>query len=245
MTWDTGTFYSFDTETSGVNVFTDRIVSAAVVKITDGQVVADRTWLLNPQIEIPEAAINVHGITNEYARENGQDPALGIADITDVIVGVLKAGLPLVVANAPYDLSLLESECRRHGLPGVVGSAPLDQVIDPLVLAKGLEHVLRRKFVKGYRFSLPALCERYKIEFEESHDARADAVGAGLLACALAREETSFVTKPPAALHQLQATWHREDMRSLRAYFDKRGTEHDGCDGSWPLHSDLMAQVSV
>ncbi len=33
-------------------------------------------------------------------------------------------------------------------------------------------------------------------------------------------------------------------MDGLRAYFDRNGTEHDGCCGSWPLHGDCCAPVA-
>jgi DNA polymerase-3 subunit epsilon len=243
MTWADLTLYGFDLETTGVDVFTDRIITGTVVKVRAGEVLDKRTWLLNPGIDIPEGATKVHGITTEHAREHGQDPALGIADIADVVTGVLRAGYPLIAFNAAYDLSLLEAECRRHNLPGL-NTVSLEQVIDPFVLGKGYEHNIMRKYVKGRTFKLPDMCERYKVPFVETHDATADATGAVLLACALASEEPYFTSCNPAALHQLQVTWRREDMASLRKYFDKRGTEHDGCDGGWPLHTRLQA-VSV
>jgi hypothetical protein len=32
-------------------------------------------------------------------------------------------------------------------------------------------------------------------------------------------------------------------MNGLRAYFDKNGTEHDGCCGEWPVHSRCAPEV--
>lgn len=240
MSWTGMPLYGFDLETTGTSVHDDRVVTATVVKIVDGQEAGKREWLLNPGVPIPIGATNVHGISDDHAKTHGMDAAQGVADIADVITGVLRSGLPLIIFNAAYDLSLLEAECRRHGLPGV-NEAPLLSVIDPFVLAKGYEHKILRKFVKGRTFKLPDLCERYKVPFTESHDATADAVGAVGLAVALAKEEPYFHDSSPEALHQLQVTWRREDMASLRKYFDKNGTEHDGCDGGWPLHTTLQA----
>jgi len=56
----------FDTETSGTNTQTDRVVELSVTKIykeTGTRTV--KTWRLNPTIPIPKEASDVHGITNE------------------------------------------------------------------------------------------------------------------------------------------------------------------------------------
>lgn len=239
MSWASQTMYGFDTETTGVDVFNDRIVTATVVKVVNGAEVDKRTWLINPGVPIPEGATRIHGITNEHAVLAGQEPALAIADIADTVTGVLRSGLPLVAFNAAYDLSILEAECQRHTIPGLTG-VPLLSVIDPMVLGKGLDQV-NRNFRKGRKYTLPALCERYGVTFVESHDATADALGAVLLAAAIAADDLMLASQGPAAIHQLQVTWRREMQHSLRQYFDKNGIEHDGCDGSWPLHTQLQA----
>lgn len=241
MSWAAQTMYGFDTETTGVDVFNDRIVTATVVKIIDGAEVDKRTWLINPGVPIPEGATRIHGITNEIAEKDGMEPPLAIADITDIVTGVLRSGLPLVAFNAAYDLSILEAECRRYGIPGLAG-VPLLSVIDPMVLGKGLDQV-NRNFRKGRKYTLPALCERYGVTFVESHDATADATGAALLAAAIAKDDAMLASQGPAALHQLQVTWRREMQKSLREFFEREGREHDGVDGGWPLHTDLLQAV--
>lgn len=240
MTWASGPMYGFDIESTGVDVFTDRIVTATVVKVVDGAAVDKRTWLLNPGIAIPEGATKIHGITTADAVEHGQDAALGVADIADIVTGVLKSGLPLVAFNAAYDLSLLEAECRRYEIPGLTG-VPLLSVVDPMVLGKGVDTIKNHKFVKGRKFTLPALCEWYKVPFDETHDATADATGAVRLAAAIAKSDDYLGAMGPGPLHQVQVTWRRETQRSLREYFDKVGKEHDSVDGSWPLHTNLQA----
>ena len=246
MSWHEGTLYGFDVESTGVDVFTDRIVTATVVKIEGGQLADQRSWLVDPGISIPEAATKVHGITTERARAEGVHPTEALGVIAQTVAGVLRARLPLVVFNAAYDLSLLESELARYDMASLRGALEDDHwttVVDPMVLAKGLEHTIRRKFVKGRKFTLPDLCKRYDVPFTETHDATADATGATLLAAALAAEEPYFHEQGPIALHTLQKTWRREQMRGLREYFDKNGTDHDGCDGGWPLHTRLLEAV--
>lgn len=58
-----------DLETTGINISTDRIVEIAIVKISpDGSRLVKRK-IINPTIPIPQAAIDVHGITNEMVKD--------------------------------------------------------------------------------------------------------------------------------------------------------------------------------
>lgn len=243
MTWHHGTLYGFDTESTGVSVFDDRIVTATVVKIVDGQVEATREWLIDPGIEIPPGATAIHGITTDHVRANGVHPTEALGQIRDTIASVLRARLPLVAMNAAYDLSLLQADLTRWDqtdLHAALEPEHWHSLVDPMVLAKGLEHTLRRKFVKGRTFKLPDLCARYGVPFTESHDSTADAVGATLLAVALVDDEPMFAEQGPRELHTLQKTWRREQQRSLAEYFDRQGKEHD-VDTGWPLHTRLQA----
>lgn len=58
-----------DLETTGINLGTDRIVEIAIVKIlTDGTRSVKRK-LLNPEMPIPKASTDVHGITDEMVKD--------------------------------------------------------------------------------------------------------------------------------------------------------------------------------
>jgi len=54
----------FDLETTGINIATDKIVEISILKVFPNGNKESKTWLVNPEIEIPQAAIDVHGITN-------------------------------------------------------------------------------------------------------------------------------------------------------------------------------------
>lgn len=73
--WYEGPLAAFDTETTGVDVEGDRIVSAALV-IQDGPDARPRStrWLVNPGIPVPAGATAVHGLTDEHLRSNGRWP---------------------------------------------------------------------------------------------------------------------------------------------------------------------------
>jgi len=58
-----------DLETTGVNLSTDRIVEIAIVKIMPDNTRQVKRKLLNPEMQIPVASSDIHGITNEMVKD--------------------------------------------------------------------------------------------------------------------------------------------------------------------------------
>lgn len=55
----------FDLETTGIDIAKDRIVEISILKIFPNGNKESKTWLVNPEMVIPESSIAIHGITNE------------------------------------------------------------------------------------------------------------------------------------------------------------------------------------
>ncbi len=55
----------FDLETTGTNVAQDRIVEISILKIYPNGNKESKTWLVNPEMQIPDEVIAIHGISNE------------------------------------------------------------------------------------------------------------------------------------------------------------------------------------
>lgn len=55
----------FDLETTGTNVAKDRIVEISILKIHPNGNKESKTWLVNPEMHIPEEVVAIHGISNE------------------------------------------------------------------------------------------------------------------------------------------------------------------------------------
>ena len=55
----------FDLEATGTNISKDRIVEISILKVFPNGNKESRTWLVNPEREIPAEVIAIHGITNE------------------------------------------------------------------------------------------------------------------------------------------------------------------------------------
>ena len=55
----------FDLETTGINITHDRIVEISILKVFPNGTEESKTWLVNPEMTIPNEVIAIHGITNE------------------------------------------------------------------------------------------------------------------------------------------------------------------------------------
>ncbi|WP_028801502.1 3'-5' exonuclease [Streptomyces sp. 142MFCol3.1] len=236
--WYEGPLAAFDTETTGVDVETDRIVSAAVV-VQDAPGSRPRVsrWLVNPGVPVPAGATEVHGLTDEHLQHNGRWPSPVMEEIARELGEHAAAGRPLVVMNAPFDLTLLDRELRRHrasSLDRWFASTPLT-VLDPRVLDKHLD-----RYRKGRR-TLTDLCAHYGVALEGAHDAAADAQAALDVVRAVGRRFAARLERlSPAELHTLQAVWHAAQARGLQAWFARSGSE-EAVDPAWPLRPELPA----
>lgn len=254
--WELMPYRGFDLETSGVDVFTDRIVQAALVDVRHGEEVNRDTWLVNPGIEIPDEAAAVHGITTERAVAEGGDPGQMLFELTGKLALGMGRVIPTVVANAPYDFTMLEAENQRHGIDSLksrVAPKPIGPVIDPMVLDKYADPYRKAICADAKKpcgcgatnKTLSSLCLHYGVELTGAHDAGADALAACLLVPKIiGRFPQKFRGFTVGTLHQAQIGWRAEQMNGLREYFDKNQIEHDGCDGSWPIRSKPVVNAA-
>jgi DNA polymerase-3 subunit epsilon len=225
--WHRGPLASYDCETNGVNTATDRIVTAALVR-PNGQVLE---WLSDLDgAEIPQGAVDVHGISTAHAHAHGQPAKQVVEEIADAIAGELSAGhASLVVMNAPFDLPLLDAECARYGVETVADRIGcMEPVIDPLVLDRRLD-----RYRKGKR-TLEALAAHYGVTLTEAHTAKADAQAALDVARAIG-ERYPEVQLPAHRIHLHQVHWHAEWAANFQGFLRRKGDTDAVIDGSWPL----------
>ncbi|MDO5720062.1 MAG: exonuclease domain-containing protein [Actinomycetaceae bacterium] len=227
--WDSGRLVGFDTETTGVNPRQARIVTAAVVIRDHGDEV--RTWLADPGVEIPAAAQAVHGISTAYAREHGRPAAAVVAELADTLERELRAGVPVVAFNAPYDLEILDRELARHGLTPLSNRLPaIRPIIDPLVLDRAL--VAKRR---GKR-RLEDLLKHYQIPHSNAlHTAEVDVLATLDLAGAIARAYPRVAALDLDALHDYQVTAHRAWAEDFARFLSSRRGEPVRVSPHWPL----------
>lgn len=230
MTWHSGPVLGFDTETTGVDVFSDRIVTAAAVLRGDDEHEVT-TWLIDPGVDIPPGASAVHGISTEHAREHGSEPREALAQIADHLHQALIDEIPVVGFNVSFDLTLLESELARHGLPTLAArlGRPLSPIIDPLVLDRGLD-----RYRRGKR-TLEFLCEHYGVPTGDLHDAGEDVRATLGVLSAIASQYAEITVLALEELHAWQVTKHREWAENFNSWRQSRGFTGPGASPHWPL----------
>ena len=217
----------FDLETTGIDVQTSRIVTANVSVIgADGHPVSRLDWLADPGVEIPEQATAVHGVTTERAVAEGRPAALVVYEIVEALKSLLAEGVPLVIYNAPYDLTLLHHEAVRYGIDPLELPAA---IIDPLVIDKAVD-----RYRKGKR-TLEAAAVVYGVELLDAHDAGADAIAAGRVAQALAQKHDAVSALAVHELHEKQVDWFREQAESFQEYMRRTHNPEFTARTAWPV----------
>lgn len=153
-----------DTETTGLSPKEGhRIIEIGCVELKDRQSTGNTYHqYINPERKIDRGAVAVHGITNDALSDK---PVF--ADIADVFFDFIE-GSELVIHNAPFDVSFIEHEFKKHN-PSFRSLKKHCSILDTLVMA--------RKKHPGQRNSLDALCKRYHIDNSERdlHGALLDA----------------------------------------------------------------------
>ncbi|HMG63754.1 MAG TPA: 3'-5' exonuclease [Streptosporangiaceae bacterium] len=237
--WHLGMMCAFDLETSGTDTESDRIVTACLAWVDgSGQQPPEvREWLAWPEVDIPQAATDIHGITTAHAREHGLPSARVAGEVADSLVESAACGVAVVAFNASFDLTLLDRETRRHGLdplgPGLEAAKAL--VVDPYVLDKALD-----PYRKGKR-TLADVAAHYRVRQEDAHNATGDAIAAARIAWKIAVVYPHVARMTATELHAYQARAKREQAASFRDYLRKQGRD-EPVDGSWPLRPwDLEA----
>ena len=140
-----------DTETTGLDVAQgNRIIEIGCVEV-DRRRLTGRHYhqYVNPQHEVEEGALEVHGITNEYLADKPL-----FAQIVDEFLAFVE-GSELLIHNAAFDVAFLDAELDRLG-SGYGRMADYCKITDTLAIA--------RKKHPGQRSNLDALCKRYGVD---------------------------------------------------------------------------------
>ena len=208
--WYEGPWVAYDTETTGVEVATDRIVTATLIRYTPGQQLAVTEWLADPGVEIPEEATAVHHITTEHARTHGRPAREVIAEIADALERAWTRTVPLIAYNGTFDLDITDNEMRRHLRRPLQVLGP---VIDPLILDKHVD-----RYRRGSR-KLVDVARHYRVQLGgDAHDAAADALGAARVMWRIARTYPEIGQMTLQQLHNAQARWYAEQQRSFAQF---------------------------
>lgn len=250
--WHKGPMLAYDLETTGLTYGQDQIVTAALALIRPGEKPTLMDWLLAPTIDIPEKATEVHGITTEYAREHGQDPAAALERITATLATVMGEGVPAVGANLQFDFTHLDRQCRAFGVEPLAErmGGRIFPVIDVYVIDRCNEYDEYRngpgtppslrggtKYLKARNRKLDTgLAPYYGVRVENAHNAVADALIAARVAYKMGCWYPDLAALKLGDLHAMQVAGKADHARFLAAHLRREGKyeEADGVRPEWP-----------
>lgn len=224
-----------DAETTGVDIAQDRIITFyAMITNIKGEVLREQSWTIDPGVEVPQGASDVHGMTTEWVRENGRkDTAEAIQEIAMFHIDAIAEGFPVVGFNHSFDLGMLNHELIRHFGEGLETTVEFREAhyFDPLIYDRATD-----KYRRGKR-KLMDVARHWGIEIDETklHDAQYDVE-------ITSKTAWRMLQKSPYTLKQMQSLqkqWKKEWAKHLTEYFHSIGqTENDGSkiivDGSFP-----------
>ncbi len=267
--WHLGRMVALDFEASDKVPETARIVTCALIDVGGGQPTNTRTWLLNPGEPQNPEAIEVHGITDEYAAEHGIPAAQGVKEIAQAVGYAVRSRLPLVGHNiGGYDLNLLDAECARHGLGSIeaVSGQPLSRVIDTMVLDRHTAPLRRRVSPTQGPYQMRTTAQTYGLAWseDEAHGAEYDAMASARVAWKMGdiahrpaearpgwvqalRGGGRFDELAGLTLDELfawQQEWHAQWAYDFEAYLRKSSDPDAVIDRAWPLKSRSVEAVS-
>jgi DNA polymerase III epsilon subunit len=152
-------FIVLDTETTGLDHKTEKLIEIAAVKMVNGEIAETFSALVNPKIPIRYSSFLIHGVKDE---EVAEEPP-----IEEVLPQFLEfvQDLPYVAHNAIFDYSFINEACKA-----VNGKPFRNHRIDTF-------EMFRSVFPEEPSHSLSSLLARFGFDSTVKHRALDDAMG--------------------------------------------------------------------
>lgn len=158
-------FVVLDSETTGLDARTDRIITIGAVAVCAGEILLEDAFDVLLKVEQNTSAVEVHGITRDEARR-GIDEAEAIERFLDYV----RDGV-IVGHHIGHDIGVLDAGCERHW-----GVRTRNRSLDTMDLTLHLERdgaFAGRPPIRS--FTLDALCDMFDVIPHDRHTASGDA----------------------------------------------------------------------
>lgn len=152
--WEEGRIVVLDTETTGTDVLKDEIIQIYAIEVVNGRPGEEFHCYIKNTIPVG-ASGEVHGLTDEFLRENGRDPREALQELKDFVRGDITVG-----HNVNFDLSMIVENSRRHGI-----DFSFTEYYDTLDIS--------RRMVTSHNYKLTTLAALFDLT-TATHDARDD-----------------------------------------------------------------------
>jgi DNA polymerase III subunit epsilon len=158
-------FVVVDSETTGLNPQSDRIISIGAVAVRDGEILLDDSFECLLKVISNTSAVTVHGVTRDESQKGMEEPAA-----LELFLDYLKDGV-IVGHHVGHDLATFDAAYERHW-----NFRLSNRCIDTLTLTLHLEKdgaFIGRAPIR--RLTLDALCEAFGVVPHDRHTAGGDA----------------------------------------------------------------------
>jgi DNA polymerase-3 subunit epsilon len=158
-------FVALDSETTGLNPVTDRLITIGAVAVQNGDIVLEDSFEALLQVARNTAAVAVHGITRDETRRGLEEP-----DALRRFLDYLKDGV-IVGHHIGHDISTLNAAYQRH-----FGFELMNRSLDTMDRTLHLERsgaFADRERIR--EFTLDSLCELFGVVPHDRHTAGGDA----------------------------------------------------------------------
>ena len=193
----------FDVESTGVDTTRDEIIQIAGIRLDKQGAVKEKiVRLLTPLRKVGDS-VKVHGLTDEFLQEQGEEPRQVLREFCDFARGAVLVG-----HNVSYDLRILGSELSRLDLP------PLEYPLYYDTL-----DIFRRFYPNLPNHKLEFLGKYCEVQHKSSHDAFDDIMAtAEILMYAVERDLRPHVEARRAIMekHQEMFTEWADKLTAIR-----------------------------
>jgi len=166
-------FVVLDTETTGPDPTTDRVVSFAAIRVKGYEIDINSAvdWRVRGQLPSSTDSIEIHGVLNNEL-ETGMSESRFVRELADYVRASILVGY-----RPGFDMAMLNVTVREQTGGGRIANRTLD-VYD---LGMRIDYPIKPQFVNPEPYRLDAMCERYNIEQPDRHTAMGDAYATAIL----------------------------------------------------------------
>ena len=158
-------FVALDSETTGLDPVSDRIITIGAVAVVNGDIRLGDSFSALLKVTHNTSAVTVHGVTRDQSAGGVEEPLA-----VERFLEYLRDGV-IVGHHIGHDIAVLDAACERHW-----GMRLLNRSLDTMDLTLHLE---RDGAFDGHppvrRYTLDALCEKFGVVPHDRHTAVGDA----------------------------------------------------------------------
>lgn len=166
-------FVVLDTETTGTDLSSDRVVSFAALKVKGNEIDIHSAvdWRVRGKLPSSNDSIEIHGVLN-------RELEAGLPEQRFVEKLIQFVGSAILVGYRPgFDMAMLNATVREQTKGGRIAN----RTLDVYELGMRIDYPVKPPFVNPEPYRLDKMCDRYDIDQPDRHTAMGDAYATAIL----------------------------------------------------------------